>query len=88
MSEKTKNRAAALTAVTLFATSMIWSPAIGALYLILLWLVAIGSEDFPVLAVVAARILIVYFAFLALIEYKEVVKYVKARYKEIEHLLF
>lgn len=88
MSEKTKNRAAALTAVTLFTVAMVWSPIIGVLYLALIWLVAIGSEDFPVLAVVAAPILIVYFAFLALIEYKEVVKYVKARYKEIEHLLF
>lgn len=88
MSEKTKNRAAVLTAVTLFCISMVWFPVIGVCYLSLLWIVAITSEDFPVLAIVASPILVTYFVFLALLEHKKVISYCKTRYKEIQHALF
>ena len=84
MSEKTKNISAILTSVTLFAIAMMWSPFIGVCYLLLLWLVAVTSEDFLSLTVVAAPIVIVYLAFLALFEHKKVVEYLKARWKEIE----
>lgn len=95
MSEKTKNQAAALTAITLLVVAYIWFPVAGICYLAFLWFVAVTSKDFGVLLWVTSPVFVTYFAFLALIEYKTTVVLVKAavaeikrRYKEQEYKLF
>lgn len=88
MSEKTKNQSAILTVLTLFTIAIVWFPVLGVIYLITIALVAISTDQVEILFLICAPILATYFLFLALLEYKKVTEYIKARYKEIKHNLF
>ena len=85
MSEKTKNQAAALT-LSILLSAIIWFPVIAVFYLIAILLVALSTDDFAVVVVVAAPIAITYLFCLCLVERKAVIKYVESRYKEIKNL--
>lgn len=88
MSEKTKNQSAILTILTLFTIAIVWFPVLGVIYLITIALVAVSTDQVEMLFLVAAPVLLTYFLFLSFVEYKAVINYCKARYKEIKHNLF